>query len=968
MVARRRVKFIDSARLHEFTFGCAPQAAHRGSCAQHASQRSSLLTPRRNRTSPPLVRVCRSRYDPAARYLQFELDVSFDAPGFQALFDLGARPLRHLPALRLPLALRGLSLRGRVLLGLSLCPPGGAAPGISRFDASFAEPPRFDVRLEALGLPLGDVPAVEAWVRRSLAHILQERFVAPRRASANAHRMFARNTLAKRAGVGGTLVVVVSSAAGLWPPVASAADANANAGSPSCYVELRYAGEVRRTHVAPLQRHGGLAWGATIAFPVPAWAGSDLKKPSPAVESHAGDLVATVIHWAAPGAEARIGEAAPLRVAPREMRTDVGAPLRHHRLPLHAASATAAVLHLRVGVLPPGAEEYALALAAEATADALTDAHAPPPPALTAEALAAAAGASVSNAAAAAASSGSSSDGGGTAGGAAGACSGERMPSAPSGEWEADEAAEAAEEEDDAWGSLAPGAINGSSHTSQPLSRAGSVASMERASAGGSSSGVARGQALAHAGSGAARSALGDAAKDFLATALGGATSSGAGGSAGAILPQLTQAVGRLASAAVVAAQAAASDAADSDAGGPVTAASFRSPGHVRHPSGMERLLAGAARAVDAAVAAAGAPAPLAPQRSSNPTAGSRGASPGHSRNVSWEDGAMPVRVRGHNRSGSADSALDAALGFGPHGYGSVARAASPQPHAHSHTTHVHSSALPPLHPPAHGAGHAALMPPAQPLTALALAARDDAEHNAQEMQRRILAASARVRELEAAVTSIEARRDAEGLRALIEGARFVLHGPRGASPRHVWLNQRAGRLCWAASAAQRAEAGARALRWVPLALIDRIALGTAHFGAPPVPCASAALRWRADRPRRCPRRCSAGGRLLPRRPRRCRCARRAHCCLLAAAEGGRRLQRSRQPGCGGELLGHGASLRASPGRQRAQPRGVDGRAGRAAARGARAHRRAADHWRACDADCAVRYGPPADSRRQQRG
>jgi hypothetical protein len=916
MVKRRRHKWLDSARVHELTFGCGRQPLTLTRALRHRFRAASLThartpTPTRS-TAPPHVRVCRSRYDPATRYLQFECDVAFETVGFQLLFDVVARPLPRLPALRLPLALRSLSLRGRVLLGMSLTPPGGAAPGMTRIEGSFAEPPRFDVRLEALGLPLGDFPFVEGWARRSLSHLLQERFVEPRRASASATRMFARQTLAKRAGPGGTLVVVIVAASGLCASNAGgsgAEDGHANGhsgsgdalaslaeeivlagtgsgggsgggggGAPSCFVELRYGGVVRRTHVAPQKRNP--SWGTTLTFPVPAWAASAGAGVAPKGggdaddDARAGSLCAAVVHWAAPGEPACVGEAAPVPIAPGPMRCDVGGALTTHRLRLRGG----AVLHLRVGVLPPGAEEYALALAAEANAEK------------DAAVAASASAASVPSFSAAAGAAGGGdardSDGGGgvraTAPGLQPQAQGHHHhsrsdPLRPS-EWAGDDDAAAAAagadaDGGDAWAGFQRGVLAG------PVSRAGSAGSLDRSAAGVSdgyyhtshrppphpAAGAhgARGAALTHA-----RSEASSAARDILTSIAFPAAN---GGGVGTKLPQITQAVSRLASAAVVGFQAATNDAAvaaEEDAsfaasagGPPSSSASYRSPpGHTRAVSGMDRILAAGARAMDAAVAAAGAP-------SCNGAGGGNGngggalrggsmrGSPGHSRNVSWDDGTGmgggfgggAAAGRGHVRSGSADSALDAALGFGAHGFHPPPSHTALNGHGNGHGNGAAHHPPPPPAPspqPRRAALNTAarlsddLGGPVDPHTAGGGGgggggggAYGGGSGNA-DLQRRLLDSQRRVRELESLLAEDAKLRAAEDVRALVEGARFLLHTPRGVKSRHVWYNAQRGRLCWAANAERRTDAAANVKHWLPLSLVDAVEAGTAHFGA----------------------------------------------------------------------------------------------------------------------------------------
>ena len=798
LVKRRKGSFLDDAKLHELTFGCVPPASSYHVLPERTER--PFLCP--FRTAPPHLRVCRSRFNPASRYLQLEAELVWETEGFQALFDVSARPLPRLPALRLPLALRGLSLRGRVLLGFALAPAGvGAAPGISRIDGSFAEPPRFDVRLEALGLPLGDVPGVEAWTRRQLSVLLQERFVEPRRATVNAPRAYAKATLAKRRGPGGTLVVIVASAEHLAPgedaPLTAGGGKQAplvDAGAPSCYVELRYAGWVRRTPVAPQRRSP--AWGATLAFPVPASAaGVD-----------AGQLRLAVVHWAAPGAPAQLGETAPVPITPRDLAVHAGAPLHSMAMPLLGPGAPrGATVHIRVGILPPGAEEYALALAAEAGAE--RDAAMRPSPH---------APRSSTNGHHHAQFSLSDWDPSMAEMGPPETA--EAPEVGPHAHWVADGRRRLSSPEVVA--PVASGVVRSAS--------AASLVSTERLS-NGSGSGAFRPPMhppAVHGGSGGssasraaalthAKAAAGDAARDLLSTLA--APGGGGQGGVGAKLPQLTQAVSRLASAAVVAAQAAAAEPGDLqqyDAGGPAdrhpAIGERMPPGALllrasspngRAPSNMDRLLAAGARAVDAAVAAANA------GRND-----SHGPSPGHSRGESWDDAAS-WRGGGHHRSGSADSAADAALMYSHHSGGRGA-----------------SGALSDAPPGGISAGG-----------------------DMADLQRRLLEAQRRVRELEAAL-SLEAQlREAEDVRALVEGARFVLHTPQGAKTKFVWFNAQKQRICWAASAERRSDAAERAKHFVPLAAVEGVEAGAALFDAA-MPGSGGGASWLGGRPAPPPR------------------------------------------------------------------------------------------------------------------
>jgi hypothetical protein len=338
-----------------------------------------------------------------------------------------------------------------------------------------------------------------------------------------------------------------------------------------------------------------------------------------------------------------------------------------------------------------------------------------------------------------------------------------------------------------------------------------SLVSTERLSNGSGSGGssASRAAALTHA-----KAAAGDAARDLLSTLT--APGNGGQGGVGAKLPQLTQAVSRLASAAVVAAQAAAAEPGDLqqyDAGGPAdrhpAGGDRMPPGALllrsgsptgRAPTNMDRLLAVGARAVDAAVAAANA------GRND-----SHGPSPGHSRGESWDDAAS-WRGGGHHRSGSADSAADAALMY-------------------SH----------------HSGGRGSLLAPSDappgPISAGDVA----------DLQRRLLEAQRRVRELEAAL-SLEAQlREAEDVRALVEGARFVLHTPQGAKTKFVWFNAQKQRICWAASAERRSDAAERAKHFVPLAAVEGVEAGAALFDAA-MPGSGGGASWLGGRPAPPPR------------------------------------------------------------------------------------------------------------------
>jgi len=115
-------------------------------------------------------------------------------------------------------------------------------------------------------------------------------------------------------------------------------------------------------------------------------------------------------------------------------------------------------------------------------------------------------------------------------------------------------------------------------------------------------------------------------------------------------------------------------------------------------------------------------------------------------------------------------------------------------------------------------------------------------------------AAQARVRELEAALADLRALREAEDVRALVEGARFVMHGGGGGGgvfgggaapkPRFVWYNAARRRLAWASSAEKRSDAAAAVGSFVPLALVEAVEPGASRFpmpasprgGAPPPP------------------------------------------------------------------------------------------------------------------------------------
>ena len=775
-------------------------SSHLGASQRYSARSAPHSVPSRHSTTPPTLRLRRSRFDPAAQYLQMEFEMTLETSGFQALvrpisdlalrpsspppqIDTVVRPVPLLPSLRLPVALHDLSLSGRLLVGFALCPE---APGISRLETSFVDPPTMDVRVSALGLPLTDVPGVEAWAHSSLAKMLATHFVEPGRASVNACRLFSKQTLGKARGAGGTLAVAVVGAQAL-----SAAD---DLLPPSAFVELRYGGVVRRTHVAAMA--DSPAWGALLTFPVPA-----------ECADHA-DLQLTLINWATPGEPHIMGDAQ-IQVDARSLTISVGDAMHARQLSLPPG---AGKLSIKLALLKPGDEGYALVLAAEVAAARC----------------------------------------GGEAGGEGGAREAAhplvavprvRVPVAPTRDGWSDE--------DD--GARDGGSRDGGAPHGGAVPPPESLTKAALASLATSSSLVNLAAAIIprhqHGRSadlsGGASGALSSAATDFLSTLAAGSGASGGRGGGGG-LPGMAQAAARIASAMVATAQSAAHAEFDLDDGASSEAAaahhSTRHPhhghpghhhtrshsshgggGHFRSPSGaagsgsgFDRLFAAGARAVDAAVSAANANAGA----NASSMRSSGGAPGGHdSRNTSWEDVGLPPPGRrgshltlealvpappGHRRSVSAGSSLDGRLGL-IDDLGKLRRTSADD-----------------------GGG---------PVAAAHQRGGSSEHELVMELQRRLLdqrealkAAQRRVRELESAVSLAEQTRQAEDVRALVEGARFLMHSCRGSKARLLWFNSSRKRLCWASGQDKKTDAASERSHFVPVALIESVELGTALF------------------------------------------------------------------------------------------------------------------------------------------
>jgi hypothetical protein len=217
-----------------------------------------------------------------------------------------------------------------------------------------------DVRVSALGLPLTDVPGVETFAQRALAKLLNTHFVEPGRSSVNVCRLFAKQTLAKERGAGGTLCVALLSASLPEPSDGSL--------PPSTFVELRLLGgpapgwssaddfsspraavAVARSHVAPASSEP--CWCQLLTLPAP--------------RDRYLRLRLRLVHWAALGEPETLGEGeAPFQSTP-------GGQL----MPLEIRLSPAGTLKLSLAVLPPGEEVQALAWAME------TAAQRPSPPA-----------------------------------------------------------------------------------------------------------------------------------------------------------------------------------------------------------------------------------------------------------------------------------------------------------------------------------------------------------------------------------------------------------------------------------------------------------------------------------------------------------------------------------------------------------------------------------------------------------
>jgi hypothetical protein len=222
----------------------------------------------------------------------------------------------------------------------------------------------------------------------------------------------------------------------------------------------------------------------------------------------------------------------------------------------------------------------------------------------------------------------------------------------------------------------------------------------------------------------------------------------------------------------------------------------------------LDRLVGVGGRALEgaaAAAAASNAAASHAEEHGGGAQLGlTRGHGPHHSRSTSWDDIGLPPPGRhrapppllhdvpGHRRSVSAGSSGDGRLDF---------------------TLEELSSDGP-------GQGLATQ----QLIHDLQRRVHEEREARAQAVQR--------IRELEAAASAAEQLRHAEDLRALVEGARFVMHTAKGTKTRFLWMHASRKCLCWAASQDKKFDPAVEKSHFVPLAAVDRCELGSALFDA----------------------------------------------------------------------------------------------------------------------------------------
>jgi len=692
------------------------------------------------------------------QYLQLECDMDFDTSGFQALIETVVRPVPLLPSLRCPIALSDLSLHGRLLIGFALC---DEAPGVARIETSFVEPPSLEVHVSALGLPLTDVPGVEAWATRALGRVLATHFVEPKRARLNACRMFAKRTLGKQAGPGGTLCVAIIGASHM--------EARSTSVLPSAYVECRYAGTVRRTHVAPgtTEPH----WGALLTFPVP---GGD--------DSETHVLHARIIDWAEPGEPAVLGDLH-IPFCGRETVIAVGEPLHTHTLRVHSSSSTpqshgSSTVTLQIGILQPGNEHHALSLAAEiATGRDKLRAHdtSIPQHPLTALPRPEAAAAP-----------------------------------APPGETTVDPVAERLSE-----GTKRAAVHDGSVHHAGSHSDEEDVGEEE----GSMYAGTERPASPTHSMRGGVQ---------HLHTRVDSYSSSHAPGSRRHQMPprpgvaragvtrQAKQAVTEILTTLAHGGSAATAIAQAARAATAIVAAANS------HNASAASAAAANTNAVESTRSDTEASAfvPAGSASHGNAPTGSLDSFLGttmvghHSRSTSWDDIGLPPPGRhrthalhahethGHRRSVSAGSSADGRLDF-------TEELTAPFPSDGAQHGHHHG-----------GQGHTT-----QQLI-------QDLQHRIADEREARLQAQNRLRELEAAAHAAEQLRYAEDMRALVEGARFVMHTAKGVKQRFLWLHATRKCLCWCATPDKKFDPTVEKSHFVPVALLDRCELGTALFDA----------------------------------------------------------------------------------------------------------------------------------------
>jgi len=206
--------------------------------------------------TPPTIKLYTTRYNPTLDYFQFEFDLDWATNSAHGRLMMSFKLAKGIPTLRVPVHLTDFGIRGKLLIGMHLTQ---RIPAISGADVSFRAPPKLDVSVRPVGLPVSDVPGLHEWVMAKLEKVICKKFLEPKRLYVDMEGKFfkkMKNTL-DFLGPGGTLVVRLNSVKGM-PFVGS--------GYP--YFEIAYNGKRKKTPTRPHATHI-MEYGVALHFPMP---------------------------------------------------------------------------------------------------------------------------------------------------------------------------------------------------------------------------------------------------------------------------------------------------------------------------------------------------------------------------------------------------------------------------------------------------------------------------------------------------------------------------------------------------------------------------------------------------------------------------------------------------------------------------------------------------------------------------